>query len=165
MLQRRSRGRGCVGRWGQFTRHDGLLPGLAHPCLVLDGEEGQSNSAVTGKEEGYLRCYPWDQEHRWDPGVRRGHEHRGSQERQQCQERPTGGRRDGEAAGKNWLPRADRLQRTEGQETATYSCTFGTRLTIATRVALGERRQEEGYHRRQQGNEQEPGGVVQFHSQ
>lgn len=42
----------------------------------------------------YLHCYPWDLERHWGPGVQRGLGHQGSQEHQQYQEHPAGGRID-----------------------------------------------------------------------
>lgn len=47
----------------------------------------------------YLHCYPWDLERHWGPGVQRGLGHQGSQEHQQYQEHPAGGRIDSLAQG------------------------------------------------------------------
>lgn len=53
---------------------------------------GASSWDGAEEREQYLRCYPWDQGGRWDPGVQRGLGHLGSQEHQRYQERPAGGR-------------------------------------------------------------------------
>lgn len=67
---------------------------LSWPGPSCFPDKGLRSNVGGGTEERqwYLRCYPWDQGGRWGPGVQRGLGHQGSQEHQQYQERPEGGR-------------------------------------------------------------------------
>lgn len=74
-----------------MSRELGVLGWPRSSCSPDKGHTGAS--AEWGRvREQYLRCYPWDQGRRWGPGVQRGLGHQGSQERQQYQEHPVGGR-------------------------------------------------------------------------
>lgn len=71
---------------------NGYSAQLAWP-IMLPRQGPQINIGGGTKErQWYLRCYPWDQGGHWGPGVQRGLGHQGSQEHQQYQERPEGGR-------------------------------------------------------------------------
>lgn len=85
----------------------------------------------------YLRCYPWDLERHWGPGVQRGLEHQGSQEHQQYQEHPAGGRTD--ILSQGWRAGDRRHVGMGGGLVVTYISTFSTRLSISTGVSLPHR--------------------------
>lgn len=68
-------------------------------------ERAQARQEAAGGAQGYSRRCPWGRGHRWDPGVRRDRGHRGSRERQRCQERPARGTGGREEAAQPFLPR------------------------------------------------------------
>lgn len=108
----------CRGRDGQHPSDPSTILCLQEGCQrrhlqvgqqLAGAEEGiQPREKVDGGVWGYSQCYPWDRGHRWDPGVRRDHGHRGSRERQQCQEHPRRGRGGGEGAARTLIPEPGR---------------------------------------------------------
>lgn len=114
---------------GHLRRH---LQVLQEELQELPGadERAQARQEAAGGAQGYSRRCPWGRGHRWDPGVRRDRGHRGSRERQRCQERPARGTGGREEAAQPFLPRPG------GDTRDTHGSALGTRLAVSTGVAL-----------------------------